>query len=154
MEERTGFFRRMKSAAQSATSRSGEMVEAARLNGEISRLEADIEDLQFELGQAYCAAHKDDPAAEFASYLEKIAACEREIREKEERILARKGLMHCPECDTVIGTEDEYCSKCGKRLPGPPPVGDSVLCRNCGAEMDRTLIYCPRCGYKQGQEGE
>lgn len=149
MEDKPKFFDRMRSMAKSAGSRSGEMVEAARISGEINRIEADIEDIQFELGKAYYEAHKEDMNCEFAPFIQRILSCEAEIRERDEKLLARKGLMHCPDCDTVIGMEDEYCSKCGKRLPGPPPVGNTVACRNCGGEVDRALTFCPQCGFRQ-----
>ncbi len=152
MEQKATFTQRMQNLAKSVSERSGEMVESARLNGEISRLEADIEDIQFELGQAYFEAHKDDGTCEFGAYIQKILDCEREIRLRNERLLANKGLMYCPNCDTVIGVDDEFCSKCGARLPQQAIPDAQRPCANCGHLLTQEQEFCPQCGLKQNRQ--
>lgn len=141
------FGKKLESIADNASKKSGELVEAARLNAEIGRLQADIEDLQFELGRAYYEENKDNPDGPFADIFKQILHSEQEIRVRNVKLLAQKGLLYCPGCDAVIGQDDGFCSKCGTPLPKVKEPGQHNICQNCGAALAENLTHCPKCGY-------
>ncbi len=151
MEQKTGLGARMQNLVKSVSEKSGEMVENARLNTEINNLQEELENLQLELGQAYFQAHRDDRNAEFYDSIQKMIDCEREIRIRDERVLANKGLRYCEFCDTVIGLKDEFCSKCGGRLMEVPEAQAILPCRNCGFQVSSKEAYCPQCGLRLKQ---
>lgn len=141
------FSKKIGSLAGNASKKSGDIVETARLNSEVSRLELDIEDLQFELGRAYYEENKDNPVGPYAEYIAQIRSCEAEIRSCNEKLLAKKGMFYCPQCDAVVDASDEFCSKCGARVPVPAAEQELMQCRNCGASSAVGQTYCSACGF-------
>lgn len=137
--------KRLGNIANNASKKSGELVEAAKLNAEIGRLQVEIEDIQFELGKAYYEENKDHPDGPYRESLEQINRLEQEIRLCNEKLLAQKNLLYCPGCDTVVSREDEFCSKCGLQVP---QLGEHVarVCRNCGEELAENQRQCAKCG--------
>ncbi len=59
----------------------------------------------------------------------------------------------CPQCKTVISSQDLYCRKCGVQLnplppektaATPPPLG--LRCPDCGTGIREEDDFCPHCG--------
>jgi|GEM_PF-3051038 len=146
------FSSKLGSIADSAGKKSGELVEQARLNAEIGRLQADVEDLQFELGRGYYEETKDNPAGPFEDTIRQIIRCEEEIRQRNMKLLSLKGMMYCPGCDTPVGIGDGFCSNCGAPLPKQKPLEEEDTCSNCGAALAKDQAYCPKCGYLAHEE--
>lgn len=143
---------KLNSLADNAGKKSGELVEQARLNADISRLQADIEDLQFELGKAYYEQYRDNPAGPFEETVRQVIRCEQEIRQRNIRLLALKGMMYCPGCDLPVGVGDGFCSRCGTPLPKPKLSQEEDNCPNCEAPLCGGQAYCPKCGYLVHEE--
>ncbi len=147
MRRFSGLGKKLGNFADNASKKSGELVEAARLNAEINRLQADIEDLQFELGRAYYEENKDNPDGPFAEIIKQILRKEHEVFLRNEKLLAQKGLMYCPGCGTVTGMDDGFCSKCGVQLPGINE-GRQAVCLNCSEPLQEGQTHCAKCGFK------
>ncbi|MDL2217679.1 zinc ribbon domain-containing protein [Christensenellaceae bacterium OttesenSCG-928-M15] len=141
------FSKKLGKLAGNASRKSGELVEAAKLNSEINRLQMDIEDLQFELGNAYYQENKDNPVDPYADYIAQIRQCEQEIGAYEEKLLALKGLLYCPACGEIVDGRDEFCSKCGAPVPETAEKKPTELCRNCQESMEEGELYCSQCGF-------
>lgn len=147
MSRMSRFGKKLGDIADNASKKSGELMETAKINAEISRLQADIEDLQFELGQAYYADNAHNTNSPYASILEQIAQCEEEIRIRDKRLLAQKGMRYCPYCQAIIERESEFCNKCGERVPKFAQESKADTCRNCGGAMEQGKPFCPACGF-------
>ena len=134
--------------ADNASKKSSDLVETAKLNSEISRMEADIEDIQFELGRLYYEDHKDEENAQYADLIEQIKTYEADIHARNEKLLAHKGLQYCAECGAIVDQSDEFCSKCGARVEAAhPPQETETRCKNCGLETEEGQPFCPACGF-------
>ena len=134
--------------ADNASKKSSDLVETARLNSEISRMEADIEDIQFELGKLYYEDHKDEENVPYADLIEQIKTYEADIHARNEKLLAQKGLQYCEKCDAIVDQSDEFCSKCGTRVQVVhPQTEEDTRCKNCGRETEENQPFCPACGY-------
>ncbi|MDD3920864.1 MAG: zinc ribbon domain-containing protein [Eubacteriales bacterium] len=145
-----GFSKKIGTIAGSASKKSGDLVETARLNSEIGRLQTEIEDLQFELGGAYYQAHQNDTSCEFSETVKTIAAKEKEIQIRNEKLLHKKGMLYCPSCGTVVAMEDDYCSKCGAGIKGVVKLPEETarICPNCAATIKDDAQFCGQCGLK------
>lgn len=141
------FSKKLGALAGSASKKSGEIMEAAKLNSEINKLQLDIEDLEFELGCAYYEDNKGNASGPYADYLDRIRVCEQEIARNEEKLIALKGMVHCEKCGAVVDGQDELCGKCGAQLPAAEPEAEKELCRNCMDPVKEGAIYCPACGF-------
>ena len=141
--------KKLNNLAESAGKKSSEMVESARLNAEIRNFEDNVADLQFELGRAFYEQNKDNPEGPFEETIRQILRFEQDIRIRNERLLALKGLMFCPSCNAVIGTGDGFCSKCGAPLPivKEEEAQSMAQCTNCGAALSAEQAFCHKCGY-------
>jgi len=50
--------------------------------------------------------------------------------------------LACPQCHAAASPDDDFCRKCGTRLPRPGP------CANCGAPVKADDAFCRKCGAK------
>lgn len=48
--------------------------------------------------------------------------------------------MYCHNCKSMVSSQDEFCSKCGVKLPG------LIVCPNCGATVNHNDTFCQKCG--------
>ena len=135
--------KRIGNIAQSASQKSGKMVETAKLNAEVNRLEGDIEDIQYELGKAYYEKYFLDEECEFADHIQRINQIVAKIQACNTKLLAYKDLQVCPNCHSTEPLGNEFCGKCGARLTSEK---SSKYCPNCGAEISEADVYCPDCG--------
>ncbi|MDL2258517.1 zinc ribbon domain-containing protein [Eubacteriales bacterium OttesenSCG-928-K08] len=149
MNKLSRFGKKLSNIADSASQKTNELVETAKMNAEISRLEADIEDLQFELGKLYYSDNKQNADSPYNDIIVKIHKCEKEIHDCNQRILAHKGLEYCTHCGGVVANADEFCSKCGRRLNQShhKEEEDIYFCGNCGQKVEGDKQHCPYCGF-------
>jgi predicted amidophosphoribosyltransferase len=47
----------------------------------------------------------------------------------------------CPNCGEQISGDDQFCGRCGKKIPPAVP-----LCPKCGAEFQTGNKFCGECG--------
>ncbi|MDR1620709.1 MAG: zinc ribbon domain-containing protein [Clostridiales bacterium] len=127
------------------------IVETARLNNTINKLTLELEDLQFELGVAYYEDNKNKAAGPYIELVKKINLLALEIKARNAKVLALKGLISCPTCETVISKNDEFCSKCATAVPDALRVKAVAPCRNCGGDVKSDEPVCGHCGVKMAQ---
>lgn len=139
--------KRMGKVADDASKKSAKLLEATKLNAEISRLQAKIEDLQFGLGRIYFKNNKTVKTGPYTDIIQEILNCEQEIKYRNIKLLAHKGLKYCSNCDAIIGSNDVFCNKCGTPLQ-PEQNTRPSNCENCGAVLVGELSHCPECGLK------
>lgn len=143
---RSGFGKFIGDLAGNASRKSEAIVESARLNTEINRLMAEIEDLQFEIGKAYYEDNKHKSAGPYVEHISRINNLEHEVRVRNEKLLAYKGMQYCEKCSSVVASDDEFCSKCGTPVPQSKWQEQKMECRNCGEPLEQGLQYCSKCG--------
>ena len=117
--------------------------EVSRLQGLITEQEKELQRLYIRLGKAYVAAHRENPAAEFADTLADVLRSEACIDDYNNQIRACKGITVCKACGAEIPQNTAFCSSCGARVE--PPAG-YVICENCGSRMEKGQNFCTECG--------
>lgn len=167
------YGKRLSGFVQNASKKSEEMIDSAKLSSEINRLENNIDDLQFKLGKAYYEKYLQDETCEFAEFIVKINEMVADIQRRNEVLLSRKNLRNCPNCQTTVPLTNEFCGKCGMRLPPIQGAGDDqdtqdkqdtqqeegaqdaqqaqkdgVICPYCGVENEASSGFCTDCGQK------
>ena len=137
---------------RSASEKSKEGAELARLNGELRSAEAALEALYGRFGQACYVRRLGRGSDETVESLAlRIRA---ELLRIEELTAARdaaRTLKRCPGCGALFPREARFCSACGKKLPEEPPrpepVEPGAYCENCGARREGDEVRCPVCGF-------
>ncbi|MDL2235880.1 zinc ribbon domain-containing protein [Christensenellaceae bacterium OttesenSCG-928-L17] len=135
--------------ANDASKKSNDLIETARLNTEIGRIECEKEEALLELGKAYYLAHQNEENPEYAALIAKVKEYNQEIKLRNDKLLANKGLTHCRACGEVVDTGSEFCSKCGAKIETEEPVEEEdIHCRNCGAAVEPGQQFCNACGFQ------
>lgn len=135
--------KKIRGLAHNASKKSERVVETAKLNAAINRLELDIEDIQYELGKAYYEEYFNASGTEFQNYVDQINELAAQIQEHNKKLLAFKNLQVCQACDSTEPLANEFCGKCGARLLG---YKLEPKCEHCGAILDEGAIFCKECG--------
>ena len=86
------------------------VVDIAKLNMEIRKNEALLEQKFIDLGKKYYEEHKDDAPEEFTV----IDAAKRQIVSLKKQISELKGEKVCKKCGAVNTTDSDFCKKCGE----------------------------------------
>lgn len=142
------FGKKLGLVTKKVSDKSSQVVENAKLNSQINRLETDIEDIQYELGKAYYEKYFMDDTCEFCEYIKRINDIVEEIRLKNDKILFHKGLRVCPSCQTLVSLENDFCGKCGTRLEYPVIDNKELWnCPSCGNPNELDATFCYHCGY-------
>ncbi len=141
------FKKGLDNIAGNASKKSASLIEAARINAEISKLQANIEDMQFELGRNYFEANRTEQDGPYADIIQEILNCEQQIKSRNIRLLSQKGLKYCLNCDAIVGIGDEFCNRCGTPMQ-PKQNTCPTVCENCGALLTEVNSCCPECGLK------
>jgi hypothetical protein len=109
--------RRVTDTARAAAKISGSVVEVTRLNLSINAEEEKIKKLYTEIGkQLYEEYTEGKPVS--GELLRKCVTIDEiiaSIIEMKEKILELKNVKACPNCETVLDIEMEYCHKCGRK---------------------------------------
>lgn len=145
--------KKLSDAGQGVSQQAKNLSEISRLNGVISESEKKAEELYRTIGAAYYEAHKGEIAGEQGDLIAELDGLMSEIRRAEEKILAIKGIGHCPECGAEVTAEAAFCSACGARLPEPPAppeeefsLPEERLCPNCKTPAAPDNLFCNHCG--------
>ena len=52
--------------------------------------------------------------------------------------------MDCPKCKNPLDGTEEFCPKCGNRVP--EVLKDDPTCPHCGEDLESDSRFCPSCG--------
>lgn len=136
-------------AGESTVKRAKGIQELARLNGEISAAENQINDLYSQIGYTVYRLYHDNPLPEVEEQITNINELHQTIEEKRARIKSINSADMCPQCGAKFRPGMAFCSNCGYRLPTPevPSVQNVArMCRKCGALMTPGTLFCTACG--------
>lgn len=140
---------RLSKAGETTVKRARDLQEVARLNGEITAAENQINDLYSQIGYEVYRLYHDNPLPEVAGQITNIHQLHQSIEEKKARIREINSADLCPQCGTKIRPGMAFCSNCGYRLPtAEAAVAQNVarMCRKCGAIMTPNTLFCTACG--------
>ena len=108
--------------ARAGASRAGQAAENAvlytRTKMAIMDLKAEINVQLRTVGEMVYATHSGDPTNSdtIHSILEQIDQLKKELRQKEGRLKALRGIRICPACGSANPAGHTYCSGCGQRM--------------------------------------
>ena len=56
----------------------------------------------------------------------------------------------CPDCDTDVGEDDQFCPNCGLEFIEPEDfeINQEKCCANCGKQLIPNTKFCNSCGTK------
>lgn len=119
----------------------------------IAKVEGEIQEKIFQLGQMYYEKNKDNKEIEsdFRAQLELISKLDENRKSFFMNKLRLEGKMMCANCGTVIPYGSIFCNNCGKRADEKQegkdmPAGATKICAVCGAELDEECLFCEKCG--------
>lgn len=127
----------------------------------ISRVEGEIQEKIFQLGQMYYEKNKDNKEVEpdFYAQLDLITKLDENRKSFYMNKLRLEGKMMCANCGTVIPYGSIFCNICGKRADekqegGDVPESGVRICTVCGAVLDEESLFCEKCGNRTTDVGE
>lgn len=128
----------------------------------IARVEEEIQEKIFQLGQMYYQKNKDNRELEpdFYEQLDIITKLDENRKSFYMNKLRLEGKMMCANCGTVIPYGSIFCNICGKRADEKQEgEGDSEAdgirkCTSCGAKLDEDSLFCEKCGNRIENGGE
>ena len=144
------FSKQFSSKARTASEKTREVAEAARLSDRLRQEEAALDALYTRYGRASYAARDGRGSADALKELAlRIQAKTLEVEELTAARDAALAMKRCMNCGAIFSREARFCSACGKKLPEeaprPEPVKLGEYCPACGAELDGSAV-CPVCG--------
>lgn len=108
---------RLSQAASSAKEKSRELLDAAKLNKQISELEISICQLKEEIGEqfylAYSAGTDPEHLLEKCEQIDALRHELTELRRESDRI---RGTIHCQQCGEALDQVLAFCPHCGGKL--------------------------------------
>jgi len=141
--------------ARAAAKKSGELVEATKLNMSIGAEEDKIEKVYAEIGKVVYEAFSNGEAVSemFKEQCETIKSYEDNIKEMKQKILDLKSVKICSGCGAELDTEVVFCPKCGAKQEIPEPVvipqePTEKVCSSCSASNTLDSAFCTKCGAK------
>ncbi len=104
--------------ANSIGKKASNRMEVARINAKIGELKKEIEALYESIGErVYQTNAEVVNKAIVAELIEAIDEKYIKIKDSLYRAAELKGLIICPSCGRECDNEDDFCSKCGAKLP-------------------------------------
>lgn len=148
-----GFFdsfgRNVQNVGKATASKTKEMADVSKFNGQILDCNNQIGRIYGEIGKKYYELHKDSPEAELKEMVDNITGLNQQIEELNIQILDAKGLQKCPHCGQAVSKNNLFCSYCGKRV-APKDVSP---CPGCGMLIHNSVTFCSNCGTKNPNAG-
>jgi len=128
--------KKVSETAKAAARMSGDIVEVTKLNVNIGAEEDKIRKAFTDIGKnVYDYYTKDEELPEGLEELcRKVESYEKNIMEMKKKILELKKVKACPECETELEIDMEYCYKCGKRQEMPQPAAKEPEQENASEE--------------------
>lgn len=128
----------------------------------IAKIEEEIQEKIFLLGQMYYEKNKDNKEIQpdFYEQIDLITKLDENRKSFYMNKLKLEGKMMCANCGTVIPYGSIFCNNCGKRADEKQESGSGSkkagvrTCTVCGAELDEESLFCEQCGSKITDSGE
>jgi len=135
---------------------SKEPTEMEQIMENITKLEVEIQQKFFQLGQLYYEDHKENgnPEENYGTIIDSIRKLDLNRKEFYKNKLRLEGQMLCESCGAIIPYGSVYCNICGKKADekqGRESVKMSASvekCKMCGAELETGSLFCTSCGSK------
>lgn len=107
-------------AAQAAAKKSGELVEIAKLNINISTEEDKIKNLYLKIGENTYAKYRsgNEIDTDLIADCEKIEEHQKVLDSLKAKILELKNMKLCTSCGEDVQNSALFCPKCGAKLEG------------------------------------
>lgn len=132
------------SAGQGVMQKSKNIVDATRLNSNISENDKKIAELFAILGKIYYQQNKDAAGVEGQEHIDAINALYQQNAQLREQVKQIQGIKICANCGAEMAYAANFCSSCGK-----PAVADNrQKCPNCGSPVSEGFAFCVECGAK------
>ncbi len=150
--------------AKNVTDKANDALKINRINAKINGEYQKISGLKMQLGEYIWTRFEagdsfDENVLDICS---QIKECEDNTRTFEEEILKIKNVAYglsdtlvniCSACGNPVGSNLNFCPKCGTRLTTVPiaPVSSepqNQFCPNCGKELTEDQRFCGACGTK------
>lgn len=160
----SAFFEKIGSMAKNVTDKANDALKINRINAKINGEYQKISGLKMQLGEYIWTRFEagdsfDENVLDICS---QIKECEDNTRTFEEEILKIKNVAYglsdtlvniCSACGNPVGSNLNFCPKCGTRLTTVPiaPVSSepqNQFCPNCGKELTEDQKFCGACGTK------
>ncbi len=93
-----------------------ELAETTKIKNEIAAEKRKIKEEYEKIGRLYVKEFKDRPNPLFVESVNKIAASEKLIADKEAELDDAKVFKVCPNCGAGMSAESKFCSKCGQEV--------------------------------------
>ncbi len=164
------FFDKLENFARNISEKTGEAIEAGKLNSKINSEKALAAEEWKKIGEYYYGIYVSggeiDPAVlEFCESAkahmdaagEAQAEIERARAEKEAaaraaeeaRLQSQQGGISCPNCGAAVAEGKNFCVECGTKIEQPTVnMTESVICVSCGAKILDGKKFCGECGAK------
>lgn len=135
-----------------------EPTEMERVMENIARVEEEIQQRIYQIGQMYYDENKENSQIEekYHAMVDLINKLDMNRKGFYKQKLRLEGQMMCENCGSIIPYGSMYCNNCGQRADekqegASAPVNPSaVLCPSCGKELEAGSLFCVYCGTKIG----
>jgi len=117
----------------------------------ITRVDDEIQQKTFQLGQVYYEEHKEDSKDKYYDLINAITKLDYNRKSFYKNKLRLQGQMMCESCGAVLPYGSVFCSACGKRADEKQENGVSgnaggKRCAKCGAAVETGSLFCTVCG--------
>ena len=105
---------------QKAMERTGNLVETAKINSQISSEEKEIAKLYSKIGEAVyrkCVEGSLVPDASLEETIDEIRQHKEQAREYKKNLARVRGMKICPSCQELIPKDVAFCPHCGAATP-------------------------------------
>ena len=131
--------------------KTGDTIAVYKIQGQIKKIEEDIQKLYASVGEISYKSHKAGKSAEgLETIYGNIDAMNAEIERLNGEIDTLNGIIRCPECSGPVNIGVKFCPNCGNKIPEEliPKIETCPVCGNVRGEGDR---FCEKCGHQYAQ---
>lgn len=134
---------------QGVTQKTKEVSDSAKISGAIKNLENQKKDCYTALGERFYFQYQALANEEDNMWIEKINSINNEILQQKEQMSRLKGIIYCPNCNSEIPFNSQFCNVCGSKIEQKQYEAKEVtkkVCTQCGGELAEEDKFCTHCG--------